>query len=154
MNKVLQVVKEHILHIPIIAALLAIVTAILALIHGAVYSQYFDLIVILGLLVGAALWVVYDFFDNIIIAWFGVLGEVCAAFGLGLYITNSYNVWADTWGNISQNGVLFGTFNFFGSEGGPVMPFIIILFGLAACVCGIVACFKGIKEAKSDEKAQ
>lgn len=147
MNKILQTVKKHILHIPVIAALLAVVSAVLALIHGAMYNQYFDVIVVLTLLAGAALWVVYDLFDNAIVTWFGLLGELGAAFGLGLYVTNSYNVWADTWGNIAQNGVLFGTFNFFGSEGGPVLPFIIILLGLGACICGIVSCFKG-KEAK------
>lgn len=127
----------------LIAALFAAVTAVLALIHGNTYSQYFDVTVILTLALGAVCWVIPAIIQNGVTAWFGLIGELFAAFGLGLYITNSYNVWADTWGNISQNGVLFGTFNFFGSEGGPVLPAIIIVVGLIACICGIISCFKG-----------
>lgn len=143
MNDVMKKVKEKLGNIAVIAALLAVVTAIVALIHGIIYDQYFDIAVILALLVGAALWVVSVVIENKVTAWFALLGELSSAFGLGLYITNSYNIWADTWGNISQNGVIFGTFNFFGSEGGPVMPLIVIVFGLAACICGIISCFKG-----------
>lgn len=147
MNDIMKKITGKLGDINVIAALAAVVTAILAIIHGAVYHQYFDIAVVLTLLIGAALWVVPVFIDNKITEWFCLIGELFAAFGIGLYITNSYNVWADTWGNISQNGVLFGTFNFFGSEGGPVLPAIIIVLGLGACVCGIISCFKG-KEAK------
>lgn len=143
MNDVVKKITEKINNITVISAILAVVTAILAFIHGIIYKQYFDIAVILALLIGAALWVVSTIIDNKVTAWFGLLGELCSAFGIGLYITNSYNVWADTWGNISQNGVLFGTFNFFGSEGGPVLPVIIIVLGLGACICGIISCFKG-----------
>lgn len=127
----------------LLAALLAVVTAVLAFIHGSMYSQYFDMAVIATLGIGAILWVIPAIAYNKVTAWFGLAGELCAAFGLGLFITNSYNVWADTWGNISQNGVLFGTFNFFNSEGGPVLPAIIIVVGLIACICGIISCFQG-----------
>lgn len=131
----------------LIGALLVVVVAVIAFVHGTMYSQYFDIAVIATLLVGAVLWLIYAVTNNGFTAWFGLLGELSAAFGLGLFLTNSYNVWADTWGNISQNGVLFGSFNFFGSEGGPVLPAIIIVLGLVACVCGVIACF-GKKEAK------
>ena len=127
----------------LIGAILSAVAAIVAGIHGMMYEQYFDVAVIAGLAVGAVLLVVNSFAR---IGVIGLVGELSVAFGLGLFITNSYNVWADTWGNISQNGVLFGTFNFFGSEGGPVLPAIIILLGLVAGIFGIVSCFQG-KEA-------
>ncbi len=136
---------------PIIAAILAAITAVLAFVHGNQYSQYFDGAVMIALGVSAVLWLIFAVTNNKVTVWFSLLGELCAAFGLGLYVTNSLNIWQDTWGNIAQNGVLFGTFNFFGSEGGPVLPAIIILLGLVACSCGIIACFIG-KEEKEDEE--
>lgn len=124
-------------------AVLAVVAAIAEIVYGAVYEQYADFVVVLCLLGGAALWAVYAFIDNNLTEWCGLLGEAVAGFGLGLFIVNIYNVLADTWGNLQQYGSLTGAFNFFNSQGGPIPPVAIIIIALAACICGIVCCFKG-----------
>lgn len=126
-----------------VGAALAVVAAVAAIIYGAVYEQYADFVVVLCLLGGAALWAAYALVDKACTEWFCLLGEAVAGFGLGLFIVNIYNVLADTWGNLQQYGSLTGAFNFFNSQGGPIPPVAITAVALAACIFGIMSCFKG-----------
>ena len=73
---------------------------------------------------------------------------IVAGFGLGLFVVNSFNVWADAWGNLQQYGSIVGEFNFFNSQGGPIPAVILIVLALAAEICGIISCFRG-KETES-----
>lgn len=127
----------------LIGAVLALIAAIGCIIYGVMYSQYFDIVIILGYIVGAAVLVAYVMVDNAVIDWFNLVGVTIISFCMGLFITNSYNVWADTNGNLSQYGSLTGAFNFFGSEGGPIPAAILIVIGLLAVIFGIICCFKG-----------
>ena len=83
-----------------------------------------------------------------VLGWLNLLGVVAAGFGLGLFITNRYNVWADTWGNLNQYGSLTGAFSFFNSQGGPFPAAALIVLGLAASICGVISCFGGKENAK------
>ena len=122
---------------------LAVIAAIAEIIYGARYEQYADYTVVLTLLIGGTLLAGYASFSFRAADWFGFLGVIAAGFGLGLFIVNSFNVWADTWGNIQQYGSIVGEFNFFNSQGGPIPAVILIVLGLAAEICGIISCFKG-----------
>jgi hypothetical protein len=131
-----------------VGAILAIAAAIGCIIYGAVYEQYADAVVVLCLLVGAALYGAYALIDHAATQWFGFLGVAAVGFGLGLFLTNSYNVWADTWGNIQQYGSLTGGFSFFNSQGGPIPAAILLILSLISAVCGIISCFNGKETAK------
>lgn len=126
----------------IICAGLCLLSALFAIIHGGIYHQYFDIFVILFLILGTLAFAADGLLHNNVTSWVNLAGVFFASAGVALYLVNSYNVWADTWGNISQNGVLFGTFNFFGSEGGPVLPFLFLIVGIGACVVGVTSTFK------------
>ena len=130
----------------LIGGCIAILAAVVEIIYGAKYEQYADYTVVLTLLAGGVLLGAYALCSFRAAEWFALLGVVFAGFGLGLFIVNSFNIWADTWGNIQQYGQLTGEFNFFNSQGGPILPAILIALGIAAEVCGIISCFKG-KEA-------
>ncbi len=129
------------------AAVIAAITAVGCMIYYAMYSQYSDFMVIGSMIAGAVLLAAYTFSTCRIAYWSVLMGTLCVAFGLGLFIANSYNVWADANGNLTQYGQLFGDFHFFGSEGGPIFPAILIILGLSASICGIVSCFQGKEEA-------
>ena len=116
--------------IALAGAALAVVAAVGEIIYGAAYEQYADFVVVLCLLAGAVL-----------------LGVIAIGFGMGLFLTNSFNVWADTWGNLQQYGSIVGAFNFFNSQGGPIPAVALIVVSLLAAVCGIISCFTGKKEA-------
>lgn len=131
-----------------IGGIIAVICAVGNIIYGAMYEQYADFVVVLSMLAGAALLGVYTFFDQWLINWFGLLGTVAIGFGTGLFLTNSYNVWADTWGNIQQYGSIVGEFNFFNSQGGPIPAAILLVLGLTAAVCAIISCFGGKETAK------
>ncbi len=133
--------------LPLISAGFGLVTAIGCVIYGMVYAQYADWAVVLALVVGAVLMAVYTMFPNQVTDWFSLAGTLCMCWGLGLFIVNSYNIWADVNGNLQQYGSLFGDFNFFSSEGGPVPVIILAVLALAAIVTGIVVCFQNRKEA-------
>ena len=126
----------------LIGGCLAVIAAIAEILYGAKYEQYADVTVVLTLLVGGALLFGYAIFSFRAADWFGFLGVIAAGFGLGLFIVNSFNVWADTWGNLQQYGSIVGEFNFFNSQGGPIPAVILIVLGLAAEICGIISCFK------------
>lgn len=130
----------------LVGAALSVLTAAGHIIYGLMYEQYADCMVPLCLLAGAALLGAYAIMHKSIANWLTLLGVLVGGFGWGLMIVNSYNVWADTWGNLQQYGRLWGDFNFFNSQGGPIPAVILIALGLAAVVCGVVSCFAG-KEA-------
>ena len=130
----------------LIGGCLAVIAAIAEIFYGAKYEQYADFTVVLTLLIGGALMGIYALFYFRTADWFALFGVIVAGFGLGLFIVNSFNVWADTWGNLQQYGSVVGEFNFFNSQGGPIPAVILIVLALAAEICGIISCFKG-KEA-------
>ena len=115
----------------VVGAVLAVVAAVGETIYGFAYAQYADCVVVLSYLLGAALLAAYVFTNTKLTYWLNLLGVVAAGFGLGLFITNSYNVWAD-W---------YGGFTMYGSRGGigPVIAIMVIL--LAGCITGTVSCF-------------
>lgn len=131
----------------LVGAVVAIAAAVGSIAYGAAYEQYADFMVVLCMLAGAVLLGIYALLDNAVTDWFCLLGVIAVGFGLGLFLTNSYNVWADTWGNLQQYGSIVGEFNFFNSQGGPIPAVILIALGLLSAICGIVACFTGKKEA-------
>lgn len=131
-----------------VGAVLAIMTAIGEIIYGATYAQYADFVVVLSYLLGAGFWVAYIATNCIVTEWFNLIGVAASGFGLGLFITNSYNVWADTWGNLNQYGSLTGAFSFFNSQGGPFPAVILIVLGLVATICGVICCFSGKESVK------
>ena len=135
-------------YLALIGGCLAVLAAVAEIIYGAKYEQYADYTVVLTLLAGGALLGVYALCSFPGSDWFGLLGVIAAGFGLGLFLVNSFNVWADTWGNLQQYGSLVGEFNFFNSQGGPFPPVILIVLGLAAEICGIISCFKDKEAAK------
>ena len=126
--------------IALAGAALAVVAAVGEIIYGAAYEQYADFVVVLCLLAGAVLLGVYAFIDHPVTDWSCLLGVIAIGFGMGLFLTNSFNVWADTWG-------IVGAFNFFNSQGGPIPAVALIVVSLLAAVCGIISCFTGKKEA-------
>ena len=125
----------------VVGAVLAIVAAVGETIYGFVYAQYADFVVVLSYLLGAALLAAYACTNKKFTCWLNLLG-------VGLFITNSYNVWADTWGNLNQYGSLTGAFSFFNSQGGPFPAAALIVLGLAASICGVISCFGGKENAK------
>jgi len=133
--------------IALAGAVIAVASAIGSIIYGAAYEQYADFVVVLCLLAGAALLGVYALIDHPVTDWSCLLGVIAIGFGMGLFLTNSFNVWADTWGNLQQYGSIVGEFNFFNSQGGPIPAVVLIVLSLLAAVCGVISCFTGKKEA-------
>lgn len=126
----------------LIAAGLSLVVIILDAIYTSLYTQYVDDMVIWFLIFAMIFWIVYFLAkDNQILNWFGFIGLLFGGLALALFLTNSINVWQDVGGSLIQNGELFGTFNFFNSEGGPIFPAIIIILFLITEICGIISCF-------------
>ncbi|MCD8053449.1 MAG: hypothetical protein LUF00_05310 [Lachnospiraceae bacterium] len=140
-------ISKNITKLPMAGAVLSVIAAIGCIIYGNTYSQYADWSVVLALLLGGVLLAVYALVPGGLTEWLSLLGTLCAAWGLGLFFVNSYNVWADTWGNIYMYGKLSGDYNFFSSEGGPIPVIILIVLSLAGVIMGIISCFKGRKEA-------
>lgn len=138
-------ISEKNSYISLVSAILSAVVAVCEIIYGAVYSQYADFVVVATYLVGAALMGAYVFTSNKLTEWLNLLAVVFSGFGMGLFITNSYNVWADTWGNLTQYGSLTGAFSFFNSQGGPYPAVALIVLGLVSVILGIISCF-GRKE--------
>ena len=146
--KASDALKSKSAKLAVAGAVLAIAAAVGETIYGFAYAQYADFVVVLSYLLGAALLAAYAFTNKKFTYWLNLLGVVAAGFGLGLFITNSYNVWADTWGNLNQYGSLTGAFSFFNSQGGPFPAAALIGLGLAASICGVISCFGGKESAK------
>ncbi len=127
---------------------LSLIAGIGALIYGMRYAQYLDVAVILTLLAGGILGILALRIKPAAAGWLKLAATLCTAWGMGLFIVNSYNVWADAFGNLNMYGSLSGDFNFFSSEGGMVPPIILIVLMLLACIFGIIAVF-GNRDAES-----
>lgn len=129
-----------------VGAVLALAAAIGCVIYGSIYEQYSDYVVVICLVVGALLLAAYALIDNQVTDWFGLVSVVGVSAGLAFFVANSYNVWADTWGNILQYGSITGDYSFFNSQGGPIPALVLILLTLAAAICGVVCCFSRKQE--------
>jgi hypothetical protein len=116
---------------------LAILTLIGFLIYGAVYTVYFDTVVVLCLVLGIAGLGTYALVNKGWSEFLGLAAVLIMSFGVGNFFLNSYPVWADWYGN----------FNMYGSQGGVTPVILILVPFFAAIICGIVSCFK-VKEAK------
>lgn len=125
----------------LIAAILGLVSFVAFLIYGAVYSVYADWAVALFLILGAACYLGYALLDNKFAELLPLIGVVLTGIGFNLFFLNSYNVWADWYGN----------FNMYGSEGGIAPVIVQMVLDLLTIIAGIIACFtskqkKGEKE--------
>ena len=116
-------------------AVIALVGLVAFCIYGAMYAQYADVAVGIFLLLGAACSVCYALIDVRITEILPVAATFCVSFALGLFIVNSYNVWAD-WN---------GGANFFGSEGGVTPVIILAVIDIIAVLCNILSAFTGKK---------
>lgn len=113
------------------AAGLSAAAFIAFIIYGAVYTVYFDAVILLALLLGAAGNGAYALVDRPWAEFLGLAGVVCLGYGAGLFVLNAYPVMAD-W---------YGQFNMYGSQGGLAPVVVIAVLTLAAIVAGVVACF-------------
>ena len=121
------------------AALLTALTLIGCCIYGAVYNEYFDLAVVGMLLLGAVAFGAYALTDYAWTQYINVAGVFFVSFSMGLFFLNSYEVWADWYGN----------FDMYGSRGGLTPVIILLVLHFLSVICGIVSCFirKEAKEA-------
>ncbi len=112
-------------------AVIAIIAMIAFCIYGAVYAQYEDAGVAIFLLLGALASLSYTFADTKITEFGSLVGTFCVSFAMGLFVVNSYNVWADWYGN----------FHMYNSEGGVVRVILLLILYIVAIICNIVSCF-------------
>ncbi len=112
-------------------AVIALIGMIAFCIYGAAYAQYADVGVAGFLLLGAVASACYAFVDMKITELGSFVGTFCVSFAMGLFVINSYNVWADWYGN----------FDMYNSEGGVVKVILLLVLYLAAIICNIVSCF-------------
>ncbi len=114
----------------------ALITAAAFCIYGAVYSQYADAGVAGFLLLGAAASLAYTFIDGTIADLGSLAGAFCVSFSMGLFFVNSYNVWADWYGN----------FHMYSSQGGIAPVIALLILYLVSIISNIVSCFAGKEE--------
>lgn len=100
-------------------------------IYGALYNEYFDLIVAGCLLLGALCAGAYAMLENKFVELLNLAAVFFLCFAVGLFGLNSYEVWADWYGN----------FDMYGSRGGVVPVIVLIALFLIAILCDIVSCF-------------
>lgn len=104
-------------------------------IYGAMYD-YFDTVVFLSFLLGAACAAGYLLLSSKAAELLNLLAVICVTFGTGLFFLNSYPVWADRLNNITMyasRGTLFPVIS--------ILVLCIITVGLY-----IVSCFTGKEE--------
>ena len=111
------------------SALLGVVSLVAFCIYGAVF-QYFDLVVLLTIALGVVCMEGYVLSSARPAQLLNMFGVACYAYAVGLFFLNSYNVWADWYGN----------FTMYGSRGG-IAPVVAIMVLLVCCVTGIISCF-------------
>ncbi|MCD8326816.1 MAG: hypothetical protein LUC90_09115 [Lachnospiraceae bacterium] len=140
-------INKNFSKLPVAGAAMAVIAAIGCIIYGNVYAQYADWAVVLTMLLGGCLLAVYALIPGCVTEWFSLLGTLCTAWGMGLFLVNSYNVWADVWDNLNMYGRLSGDFNFFSSEGGPIPVIVLFILALISVILGVISCFKSRKEA-------
>ena len=121
----------------LIAAAFSALGFIAFAIYGSVYTIYFDLTVLFGLLLGGACMAAYALIDKKISEFLNLVGIFLLSFSMGLFFLNSYPCWADWYGN----------FDMYQSQGGlgPVITILVIF--LLAIVPGLISCFR-VKEEK------
>ena len=112
------------------SALLGLVSLVAFCIYAAVF-QYFDLVVLLTIALGVVCMEGYVLSSARAAQLLNMFGVACYAYAVGLFFLNSYNVWADWYGN----------FTMYGSRGGiaPVVAIMVLL--LVCCIAGIISCF-------------
>lgn len=115
----------------LIAAGLSAVALAAFIIYGAVYTVYFDIVILMAILLGAAGNSAYALADRPWAEFLGLAGVVCLGFGVGLFALNAYPVMAD-W---------YGQFNMYGSQGGLAPVIVIATLMLAAIAASIAGCF-------------
>lgn len=108
--------------------------------YGAVYNEYFDLLIAGFLLLSAVGSAAYSQIDQKATELLNLASVFLTTFALGLFVLNSYEVWADWYGN----------FDMYGSRGGIVPVVILYVLFLAAIFCNMVSCFMR-KDAKQQE---
>lgn len=114
------------------AAMLATAAALIGfIIYGAMYNEYFDLVVFAGLILGLALLVFYLSSSSKIAELAPIAAIFCIAFAMGLFIVNAYPVIGDWYGN----------FNMYGSRGGLTPVIILGILDAVAALAAIAACF-------------
>ena len=110
---------------------LAVIALAAFIVYGAVYTVYYDLGVIVFLLLGALCSAAYVLADHKIAEFAPLAAVLLVTFALGLCFLNSYPVWAD-W---------YGGFTMYGSEGGIAPVIVLLVLDLAAIACDMIACF-------------
>lgn len=112
------------------AAAVSVITLVVFLIYGAVYS-YMDSMVALAVLLGAVCAAAYGLVDKKATEFLNLVEVLLIAYGVGLFFLNSYPVWADRLNNITM----------YGARGSLVPVVAIILLCFVAAVLGIASCF-------------
>lgn len=122
--------KSRSAYVSMAGGLLSLVTLVVYVIYGCMYD-YFDGVVALSLVLGAACAAGYSMIDKKITEFLNLLQVIVVAYGVGLFFLNSYPVWADR-----VNGI-----DMYGSRGTLVPVVIIIILFLISDIAGIISCF-------------
>lgn len=112
------------------AAAVTLITLIVFVIYGAVYS-YLDSVVILALALGVVCAAAYGLVGHRAVEFLNLVQVLLVSYGVGLFFLNSYPVWADRLNNITM----------YGARGSLVPVVAIILLCFAAAILGIASCF-------------
>lgn len=112
------------------AAAVTLVTLVVFVIYGAIYS-YLDSVVIIALALGVVCAAVYALAGSKAVEFLNLLQVILVSYGVGLFFLNSYPVWADRLNNITM----------YGARGSLVPVVAIILLCFAAAILGIASCF-------------
>ncbi|WP_294548590.1 hypothetical protein [uncultured Pseudoflavonifractor sp.] len=112
------------------AAAITLITLIVFVIYGAIYS-YLDSVVILALALGVVCAAAYGLVNHKAVEFLNLVQVLLVSYGVGLFFLNSYPVWADRLNNITM----------YGARGSLVPVVAIILLCFAAAILGIASCF-------------
>ena len=114
----------------LIAALLGVISMIVYLIYGVMYS-YYDAAVLGGFVLGIVFTLLDAALAGIRVKIFSLLAVCSYSFGLGIFFMNSFPVWADRLNGITMYGAR-GTL-------APVVAIMVLMILLI--LFGIVKCF-------------
>ena len=112
------------------AAAITLITLIVFVIYGAIYS-YLDSVVILALALGVVCAAAYGLVNHKAVEFLNLVQVLLVSYGVGLFFLNSYPVWADRLNNSTM----------YGARGSLVPVVAIILLCFAAAILGIASCF-------------
>lgn len=115
----------------LIAAAVTMAALVGFIIYSVVYHEYFDAVVLLCLVLGVAGYAAYALVSHPIVQLLNAVSVFLISFGMGLFGLNSYNVWADWWGN----------FTMYGSRGGIAPVVALLVVQIAAIGLGIISSF-------------